>query len=221
MPRRGEALLALAYLSAKKRVLRSPFASELVECLQEPNEIDESGFLRHIAWVILSSGMAESVVRFRFPGISRGFLHWRSAREITNRRRDCTLAALTHFRHCQKINAIADAAEMISSRSFPVVKAEILSDPIAYLQIFPFIGPTTAFHLAKNIGLKVAKPDRHLLRLAALSGFEKVDEFCGCISSFLGEDIRIVDSVLWRFATLHRDYLEQFAGFSEVESRSS
>jgi hypothetical protein len=160
--------------------------------------------------------MAESVVRAKFPAITIGFLEWRSAREIAINSEVCVLSALSHFRHEPKIRAIAEAARIINEQSFVVIKQGILQDPIKNLMEFPFIGPTTAFHLAKNIGVRVAKPDRHLSRLAASSGYGKVEEFCGCISSFLGEDIRKVDSVLWRFATLHQDYLDRFAAFSPV-----
>jgi hypothetical protein len=213
MAHQTETTLALAYLFAKKEVLRSRFAAELVEPLPEPMELDESSFLRELAWVILSSGMAEYVVRAKFPAITRSFLAWRSAREITDISETCVLSALTYFRHEAKIRAIAQSAQIVHRRSFCIIKQEILTDPINNLMAFPFIGPTTAFHLAKNVGVKVSKPDRHLSRLAASSGFAQVDEFCGCISSFLGEDIRMVDSVLWRFATLHQDYLDRFSGF--------
>jgi hypothetical protein len=95
--------------------------------------------------------------------------------------------------------------------SFDAFKENIFQNPIGTLQSFPYIGPITAYHVAKNIGIKVAKPDRHLARLARSNGFESVDEFCGTIASFLGEDVRLVDSVLWRFATMHRDYTARFS----------
>jgi hypothetical protein len=47
---------------------------------------------------------------------------------------------------------------------------------------FPMIGPVTSFNLAKNIGLDVAKADRHLSRLAANVGFSDVPSLCRCIS---------------------------------------
>jgi hypothetical protein len=37
------------------------------------------------------------------------------------------------------------------------------------------------------MGIGVAKPDRHLQRLARASGFASVGEFCGTIASFLRE----------------------------------
>ena len=39
-------------------------------------------------------------------------------------------------------------------------------DLIAFCETLPWIGPITKFHLAKNLGSNVAKPDVHMLRLA-------------------------------------------------------
>lgn len=210
----AETSMALAYLQAKKEVLGSRFALEVIEPLDSPEEVTESKFLRELAWVILCGGIAESVIRNRFPAITHSFLNWCSAEEIAERSSECINSATACFRHGKKIEAIATSARIIHRRSFGVIHKRILSDPLACLMEFPFIGPTTAFHLAKNIGVRVAKPDRHLIRLASASGFQDVQAFCGRISVFLGEDIRKVDSVLWRFATMHPDYVKRFTSYA-------
>ena len=211
---REETAIAQAYLWAKREVLNSPYKEELLSVARSPNEISESQFLRELAWVILSAGMAELVVRSKFADISASFLEWRSARSISESAEECIARALCYFRHEGKIRAIASAAGTLSAApSFEVLKEKILRDPIGELQSFAYIGPITAFHVAKNIGIGVAKPDRHLTRLARSSGFESVEDFCGTIARFLGEDIRRVDSVLWRFATMHHDYLLRFSDF--------
>jgi hypothetical protein len=73
---------------------------------------------------------------------------------------------------------------------------------IDYLQTFDFIGPVTAFHLAKNIGLDVVKPDRHLLRLAAAAGCNHPSELCGAIAEVTGDKVSVINLILWRYATL-------------------
>jgi hypothetical protein len=213
----SETAVVRAYLSAKQTVLRSKFAAEIVRPSHDPQQISESSFLSELAWVVLSSGMAEFVVRAKFPQVSRCFWYWQSAKIIADDPERCVVDALNYFGHEGKIRAIASAAVMVASAtSFASVKREILVDPVAILQMFPYIGPITSHHLAKNIGIRTAKPDRHLTRLAAHSGFQSVNELCECIARFLGEDIRMVDSVLWRFATLHQDYLERFSGFAQA-----
>ncbi len=216
MTGRNEALIAKSYLYAKREVLRSPYGAELLQKLPNPQEISESHFLRELAWVVMSGGMSEAVVRNKFPEVARSFFYWESARCIASHAAQCVEAGLCHFRHPGKIRAIAVAAGIIVSSSFERIREAVLLDPIEQLQVFPYIGPITAYHLAKNIGVRVAKPDRHLVRLAASAGFVRVDEFCQCIASFLNEDIRVVDSTLWRFATIHRDYLARFSEFASA-----
>jgi hypothetical protein len=52
------------------------------------------------------------------------------------------------------------------------------------------------------------------MRLASANGFDDVQAFCGRISVFPGEDIRKVDSVHWRFATIHSGYIERFTSYA-------
>lgn len=204
------AVLAEAYLSAKISVLHSPYAAELVTIRPSPDAITESEFLRELAWVILSGGMAERIIRLKFTPISESFLYWTSAAEISERVEICVASALEHFAHNGKINAIAAAAKLITNTSFEAVKEKVIANPVLELQKFPYIGPVTALHMAKNIGISIAKPDRHLTRLSKAAGFDQVLDFCNCIASFVGDDVPKIDMVLWRFATLHRDYLCRF-----------
>lgn len=89
-------------------------------------------------------------------------------------------------------------------------KAELQDRPIEALRSLPFMGPATTRHLAKNIGFDVVKPDRHLLRIAAVAQFSSPDELCRAISALVGDRLSVVDSVLWRYATLRSDYLDAF-----------
>ena len=203
--------LASAYVKAKLKVLASGFGPEIIwQKTVRVDELTEADFLRECAWVILSSGMRESVVRRKFPGIGEAFFHWASAQEIVWHRDHCVRSAMLCFRNVRKIEAIAQSAQIIHVKGFEALRDDIACDPIAALQRFPYIGPITSFHMAKNIGLSVAKPDRHLCRLAALSGYEQPADLCSAIGEYIGDPISVVDIVLWRFATLHQDYLTTF-----------
>ena len=76
---RRAAALARAYLAAKLAVLRSAYAAEVVAPSMQIQTLSESEFLRELAWVILSAGMAERVVRLKFAAVSEAFLSWSSA----------------------------------------------------------------------------------------------------------------------------------------------
>ena len=158
--------------------------------------------------MILSAGMRETVVRSKFPAICDSFLNWRSAADIAGSAESCFQAAMQHFGSELKIKAICTVAATVTQKGFDRIIDEVHADPLAALQQFPFIGPITCFHLAKNLGVPVAKPDRHLSRLAACCGYSDNQTFCSTIAQFTGDPIDVVDIVLWRFATISAaDYL--------------
>lgn len=212
MDERKQAALAQIYLGAKREVLHSRHACEVVNS-PDPNGLSESTLLREFAWVVLSSGMAEYVIRSKFPAITRSFFSWKSAELIAKNSADCLAAGLHHFRHLPKLSAIVRCAEIVVDKKFPPLREAILADPYGTLSQLPFIGPATLHHLAKNLGFDTSKPDRHLKRMAAATGLEDVSHLCQLIAVFVGDDVRKVDSVLWRYATIHSDYLSRlFAG---------
>ncbi len=207
----SEASIAVAYLRAKSAVLGSPYAAELIHAVAE-RDVTESLFLREVAWVVMSAGMRESVVRSKFPGVSSSFLEWRCASAIVTFQGECVAAARRYFGHAAKLNSIVRAARIVDETGFESLMAAFAADPIATLRRFPYIGPVTAQHLAKNLGVKTAKADRHLVRISMAAGFSSVDEFCNLIAGFVGDDVRTVDAVFWRFATIFPNYLEQLFG---------
>jgi hypothetical protein len=202
-----------AYWAAKRRVLLAGYAKEIdwQENLS-PAQITESQLLCECAWVILCSGMRESVVRSRFDSISAAFLQWSSARAIISDAEHCRNRALVIFRHPGKIDAILRLATLIVDCGFNSIKEQLLEEGPGFLEQLPFIGPITVRHLAKNLGFPVAKPDRHLVRLATVLGYPSVDQLCADIAETTGQPIPVIDLVLWRYATLSPSYVAFFAG---------
>lgn len=172
--------------------------------------VTETDFLRESAWVILCSGMNERVIRKYFKNISICFFEWESAGKIVEMKTYCIEYAMCFFNNYRKINAIADTAEIVFDIGFEELKKILMKSPIDTLKTFPFIGPTTACHLAKNLGLPFAKSDRHLSRISNFFGYSSVQNFCEEISRLSGDSIQVVDIVLWRFATLRNDYINVF-----------
>jgi hypothetical protein len=164
--------------------------------------LTERDFLRESAWVVLCSGFRERVVRDVFDYISLCFCDWEAASEISDRRNACVRTALGRFRNERKLKALADIATLVDETGFDVLCERLRGDPVAELQVFPFIGPVTSWHLAKNLGFNVAKNDRHLARLALDYGFDDAHDLCHAIAQTTGELESVVDVVLWRFATL-------------------
>lgn len=175
--------------------------------------LDEETFLREYAWVVLTSGMREAVVRKKFPSISRCFYCWRSTSHIARNPEACVRAALHVYRHEQKIRAIAHTATYLAGEDFSKFKEKLRTCPLLTLRSLPYIGPITQFHLAKNIGLDFAKPDRHLVRIARLFDYPSVEDFCQAVAKEVGTRVTVVDLVFWRFASLNTGYLEALRQF--------
>jgi len=196
------------YVFAKTIVIDEGYSDEIFwQSNLRFDDLDESMFLKELAWVVLSSGMKERVVRNLFGKISECFFNWVSVERIVENEGTCFYEATKVFNNKSKISALINAAHRIKSIGFHQLKKMISENHIETLQEFSYIGPVTVYHLAKNIGLPVAKPDRHLTRIANRAGYNEVQEFCNEISRLSGDSISVVDIVLWRFATIESDYL--------------
>lgn len=160
---------------------------------------EESDLLREAAWVVLCSGFRESVVRQLFDHISLCFCDWESATAIIADYPACKVSAGRVFRNRAKLDAIVEIAVRVDAVGFSAVKSAVMVDPIGELRRFPFIGPVTVWHLAKNLGLNSAKPDRHLSRISRQFGFVDANAFCRAIGERAGEEPRVVDLIVWRF----------------------
>lgn len=195
--------LAEAYLGIRDYVIQAGYAWEIDwQDTRSLAQLTEQDFLAESAWVILSSGMRETVVRNRFEAVSRAFKNWTSAHTIAASRAKCEKEAREVFNHPAKIRAIGDLCERVATCTFPQILKQIEASGIDFLQTFEFIGPVTRFHLAKNIGLDVVKPDRHLLRMAAATGCSHPNELCRHIAEVTGDKVSVIDLVLWRYAVL-------------------
>jgi hypothetical protein len=208
--------LASAYVRAKTKVLAAGYIYEVIwQKNVRTEQLTESDLLMECAWAILSSGMRESVVRKKFFGIGEAFCGWSSAEIIVCHSDECVRLALALFGHKGKIEAIAQCARIIYEKGFESLRRELEFDPIGALQQFPYIGPITCYHVAKNIGFPVVKPDRHLCRLTELSGYQCPSDLCKALAEYIGDPIAVVDIVLWRFATLQQDYMTSFLAIGD------
>ena len=140
------------------------------------------------AWVVINSGMRNTV-----------------ARKIMDRVWPVVTAggsAHAAFGHRGKAQAIDDGWRRRVARleEFRAAGAEP-ADRVAWCGTLPWIGDITKWHLAKNLGVDCAKPDRWLVRLAAVAG-ETVDGLCRRLAAATGDRVATVDLVLWRACAL-------------------
>ncbi len=204
------------YLNAKEAVIAQGFAWEIDwQTERRLDRIGESEFLRESAWTVLSAGFRETIVRRIFAPFCEAFLGMESAAVIKANRARCKRNALKIFNNHRKVTAILDIASIVDDMGFERIHRKIEQDDVRFLQTLPYIGSITAFHLAKNLGLPVVKPDRHLQRIADAAGFGSPLELCQLISNHLGDPVQVVDVVLWRYATLFSDYTMVFTALQD------
>ncbi len=203
------------YTRSKRVVVASGYGDEM-EWIRtvDLSDCTESDLLREHAWVVLGSGMKEVVVASIFPEISRAFCDWRSAKCIAQSSKECKRQALDHFGHAGKIDAIAVFASRLAEMGAAAFKCRLGAEGPEFLLTFPYLGRATSFHFAKNLSLDVAKPDRHVARLAEAFGVG-VQELCGDVAATSGDLVRVVDLVFWRYAVLSPHYLLEARGVAD------
>jgi hypothetical protein len=192
------------YQNAKGIIISEGYGNEIMspKNAQTALSFSESDLMREAAWVILCTGFRESVVRRKFNYVSLCFYDWHSAAEIAQNEEHCLGAALKGFKNVRKLRAIVDIAKRLSAVGIDEIKERALRSPIRCFIELPYIGPVTAYHLAKNLGFNTAKNDRHLRRLSSAFGFLDAQHLCEMIAQASGDRVDAVDSVLWRFMTL-------------------
>ena len=206
--------IAHAYFFAKNYIISKGYGNE-VDWQQELNydKITEQKFLNEISWVILASGMNDKVVRKVFPIIKNIMFDFKSSDLIQKNKTRCYNNSLKVFNHKGKISAIIYVAEYIKLHTFDEVSSRIMKEGIGFIQTFPYMGKATSFHLAKNIGLDYAKPDRHLIRISNSLGYNTPNDLCKVISNRIQEKKSLIDLVLWRYATLDKNYIRNLNWF--------
>jgi len=135
-------------------------------------------------WVVISSGMKNQVARLINERFHDGFPNWKAIGHLGKRKgmQELWRTFPTHFDKLKQLTS--DEAR------------------VNYLETLPWIGGITKYHLAKNLGMDVAKPDRHLIRVAAWYGYNDVQDLCIHLSQATGDRISVVDLIIWRYCNL-------------------
>ncbi len=138
------------------------------------------------AFVVVNSGMKATVARGIYDRLWPAILAGRSAS--------------TEFGHQGKCAAIDRG--WLEREAWYAAAAQLTGAPLVeWCGTRPWVGPITKWHLAKNLGADVAKPDRWLVRLAESHG-ETVEGLCDRLAKDLGWRVGTVDVVLWRACAL-------------------
>ncbi len=139
-------------------------------------------FFEQYVWVVLASGFKVSIVQKIYEKWSK------NPNDFST------------IRHPLKNKAIKKTSKNYR-RLFKELKSKKTNDErLEYLGTLPHIGNITKYHLAKNLGIDVAKPDVHLQRLMKKFGFNDVQQMCNVIKRKFRHKVSVIDIVLWRYA---------------------
>jgi len=165
-------------------------------------QITSEDFFREYAWVVISSGISNKAAISVFTKLM----------ETRN---------IDVVKHPGKHKALEKADHNYLKWFDLLQTCKTDEERITYIQTLPYMGPATSLHLARNLGIDVAKPDRHLKRIAIhflfFEGIKHpigqgiyitankdadVQSLCRHISKQTGDRIGTIDVILWRFSVL-------------------
>jgi hypothetical protein len=168
----------------RQAVVDAGYGEEIVwqESVTEPDTADE--FMWQYIWVVLSAGMKNQIARIIEQRIVEAYNTGKPIGSI--------------FNHKGKVKAIE---YMIANHDKVFEDYLQTTDRLAFLESLPFIGKITKYHLAKNLGEDVIKPDRHLIRIAESYSTTPL-ALCEKLSKETGYKKATVDLIIWRAANL-------------------
>lgn len=145
--------------------------------------VDAKQFAAEAVFVIANSGMHHVAGRTIYDRVLAKLKAGGSASEV--------------FGHVGKAAAM-DSIWRDREQLFAMWQAQATPDAqLAFCEALPWVGGITKYHLAKNFGVDVAKPDRHLQRLADREGVTP-QQLCDRLAQATGYRAATVDVVLWR-----------------------
>jgi len=190
---------AVALFKIAEKFLRENGFGQEIDRFDNPRTLDEMNdreLLQTYAWVVFSSGMRNAVIEAKWREITKAFRDFnppKIAEDLDAVRRN----ALNVFRHYKKVDAVIQMTQLLLKEGL-ALRSEIKEDPLNALYRLPFIGKVNRYHLARNLGFNVIKPDRHLVRLA--SKYEMTPfELCELIHQKTGRRLATIDAILWRY----------------------
>jgi len=174
------------YMDLQEAIVDAGYAHEIDWCESMKPVSEEYTFWSEYAWVVINSGMKNQVAEGIWNKVKPCVTNGGSAHEV--------------FGHKGKCNGI-DLVWRDKKLLFDCYDSMPTDMKIQWLEDLPWIGGITKWHLAKNFGMDVVKPDRHLVRVAESYGMTPT-EMCEDLHKITGDRIATVDGVIWRAANL-------------------
>lgn len=175
------------YLDLKEFVIDQGYAHEVYYYQDIPECNTAVTFAFEAIWAICNSGMKNQVARKIYNRVLTAMIDKKPLIDV--------------FKHKGKVKAIESIWENRAVCFARYLAQEDNEHSLIELEKLPWIGKVTKYHLAKNLGMDVCKPDRHLVRIAEKYNTTP-EKLCQKLSDATGDRIATVDYVIWRAANL-------------------
>ncbi len=142
-------------------------------------------FAREAIFVICNSGMHNKTAAKIYEKVMKALDNGRSAH-----------TAFRHIGKCDAMDHIWGSRDRLFRHWLSLAGAHD-EERLDFLKSLRWIGDITKWHLAKNLGMDVMKPDRWLVRLAEKHGTTPYS-LCRGLAKYTGDRVATVDLVLWR-----------------------
>jgi hypothetical protein len=162
-----------------------------------PDTITPSCFFKEYVWVVYASNFKVNILEKYRINLYQAYGDYRTL-DIT--RKDAVLSVINNL---SKWNAVLDTAKKLKYIGWKGEFGfkEIYLSSIDSMTVFKFIKDITKFHLARNLGFDVAKPDRWMQRIRDQFECLSVKEMCQYLSSKYNMPVKQIDLILWKYAS--------------------
>ncbi|MDD5454173.1 MAG: hypothetical protein PHW62_01555 [Candidatus Ratteibacteria bacterium] len=173
------------YADAREYVIKAGFEWE-IKAVQTRyfKDMDSIGFLEAYVYCVFNVGMKNQIAEKMYETFCKS---------------GCDLKSIGHP---YKRDAIGKAIDKFGEWWASLLNCSTDMERVEFLDTLPMIGEITKYHLARNLGMDVAKPDRHLVRLMKKFEFNDVQKMCRYVADITGDRIGTVDVVMWRAMNL-------------------
>lgn len=185
--------------------------ADVIERIQktEIDTVTKEFFFREYIWSVHTSGFSAKAVSKFFSKLEAAY---GNPDELASERYEDAVERVSKVcRNPAKIRSVMRTAALMTD--WENFKKKYLSS-IDAIEKLPYIGPTTKYHVGRNIGFKDSvKPDLHLERLRKFWGFESSEMMCKHMKEKSASELPlgIVDLCVW--------YLSSSYGTTEFEAK--
>lgn len=181
------------FAKAQEYVRRIEYDTKWVHKVS-PDSVTPQDFFREYIWVVYACNFKATHLEQLWERLYSAYGCYET---MDVSRKQTVLNVINNER---KWNAVYRTALMMQGFGWDEFR-KLFVDEIESMTALGFIGTQTKFHLARNLGFDVAKPDRWMRRIANKFGWENVSYMCEYLAKKHGIKAKEVDIILWKYVS--------------------